>query len=43
MYLVDEIVAFQGLQGNMILFLYLFPLEFKNKRVQCQVLKEAEF
>jgi len=32
MYLVDEIVvAFQVLQGNMILFLYLFPLEFKNK------------
>lgn len=29
--LVDEKAVFQVLQGNMILFLYLFPLEFKNK------------
>lgn len=29
--LVDEKAVFQVLQGNTILFLYLLPLEFKNK------------
>jgi len=43
---VDEIVlVFQVLQGNMNLFLYLFPPEFRNKSdptVPSQVLNEAE-